>query len=84
MINALAQIPNKIGELLESHAVDLTEAWANVGEGSLDISFSAKIGMNKHGEHVCEVGISFTVERMKDSVTFAWDDKQLNFLKVAK
>ncbi len=83
MKSAIAQIPNKIGDLLESHAVDLTEAWANVGEGSLDLSFSAKIGM-KRGKNVCEVTISFSKEKVKDSVTFEWSDSQPHLFKVAK
>lgn len=83
MKDALSKIPSRVEDLLKSHAKELETAFANVGKGSLDISFSAKIGMNKHGEQVCEVGISFTIEKIKDSVTFAWNDSQLNLLKMA-
>ncbi len=83
MITAIAKIPEEIENLIVNHKNDLQEAWANIGEGELVISFSAKVGI-KNGKGVCEVGISFTKDKVKDSVSFNWDDHQLNLLKVAK
>lgn len=82
MKSARDKIPEKILELLMIHTKDLEEAWANVGGGeALNISFSAKIGFDKQGKPACEVGIAFIKERVKDSVIFNWDDKQLSLLK---
>ncbi len=79
MINALAQIPNKIRDLIEAHAKKLEDAWANTGEGTLLIAFPTKIGL-KNGKNFCEVGINFSVEKCQDSTTFEWNNKQLNLL----
>ncbi len=83
MITALAKIPEEIENLIINHKNDLEDAWANIADGELVISFSAKVGI-KNGKGVCEVGISFTKDKVRDSVNFNWDDKQLNLLKVAK
>ncbi len=82
MKSALAQVPNKIGELIMAHAKDLEEAWANVGDGTLNISFLVKVGFDKTRKGTCEVGITFEREpKVKDSKTFSWSDTQLSLLK---
>lgn len=79
MKSALAQIGTRIDQLIVSHAKDLEEAWANSGD-NMKISFSADIGFESgHGK--CDVGISFTTGKVKDSVSFEWSDKQLSLLQ---
>jgi len=73
-------IPSKIQAMLKDYAEDLEQAWANAGEDPLTISFSAKIGVAK-GKNVCEVIISFTKEKIKDSVTFEWNANQGELFK---
>jgi len=68
-------IPSKIQAMLKDYSEDLEQAWANAGEDPLTISFSAKIGVTK-GKNICEVSISFTKEKVKDSVTFEWSANQ--------
>jgi hypothetical protein len=82
MKDALSRIPSKVEDLIESHAKELEDAWANTGEGTLAISFPVKIGI-KNGKQVCEVGISFVMEKCQDSTIFEWDDRQGNLLKMA-
>ena len=78
MKTALAVIPTKIEELITAHRGDLEEAWANCGEGeTLSISFPVKIGFKK-GKPMCEVGISFVLQKCVDSVEFEWSDKQIH------
>jgi hypothetical protein len=72
---ALSIIPNKIQGMLKYYTEDLEQAWANAGEDPLTISFGAKIGVVK-GKNICEVSISFTKEKIKDSVTFEWSALQ--------
>ena len=74
---ALIQIPKKIEELLDSNLEDLEEAWSICGDESLNISFLIKVGFDKHSKPICEVGISFVKEKIKDSRSFTWDNKQL-------
>lgn len=74
---ALEKIPEKIKELIVRNVDDLVEAWANCGGDPLTISFSAKIGFKKE-KPICEVGISFVKEKIVDSVTFEWDNRQLD------
>ena len=83
---ALILIPEKIKGLLNDYTKDLEEAWANVGENeALNINLSAKIGFDKHSKPACEVTISFIKEKIKGSVTFNWEDRNLNlFSKVEK
>jgi hypothetical protein len=81
--SAIAKIPEKVTELLDLHARDLEEAWANVGDEGLTISLSVKVGFDKAHKGVCDVNLSFTKEKVKDTASFSWDDRQLN-LKVAK
>lgn len=78
MKDALSKIPGKVTELLEAHDHDLKQAWANVGDEGLSISFTAKIGVDKKRIPVCEVSIAFFVERVKDSLSFKWSDKQID------
>ncbi len=84
MKSALREIPIEIAKLLESHTNSLEAAWANIGsEDALNISFSAKIGFDKTTKKpICEVGISFVVEKVKDSNTFPWDDHQMKLAGV--
>jgi hypothetical protein len=84
MRDAVQKIPGKVKELLDLHALDLEQAWANVGDEGLTISLSAKIGFDKARKGICDVTLSFTKEKVKDTASFAWDDFQLNLLKVAK
>jgi hypothetical protein len=72
---ALVIIPSKINVMLKDYAEDLEQAWTNAGEEPLTISFSAKIGVAK-GKCICEVSISFTKEKIKDTVTFEWNPLQ--------
>ena len=73
-------IPSKIQAMLKDYAEDLEEAWANAGEDPLTISFSAKIGVTR-GKNLCGVSISFTKEKVKDSVTFEWRANQGELFK---
>jgi hypothetical protein len=72
---ALLLIPSKIQGMLRDHAEDLEQAWANAGENPLTISFGAKID-TANGKNICEVSISFTEKKVKDSVTFEWSALQ--------
>lgn len=78
--NALLKIPGRIEGLLADYAEDLEQAWTMCGEEPLTISFSAKIGIAK-GKNVCEVGISFTKDKIKDSQTFEWSNVQGDLFK---
>jgi hypothetical protein len=73
-------IPSKIQAMLKDYADDLEQAWANAGEDPLTISFSAKIGVTK-GKNLCEVSISFTEKKVKDSMTFEWSANQGKLFK---
>jgi hypothetical protein len=79
---ALSVIPNKIQGMLKDYVEDLEQAWTNAGEEPLTISFSAKIGIQKGtSKNICEVSISFTKEKVKDSKTFYWDPNQGELFK---
>ncbi len=80
MKSALKKIPDKVQQLIENHADDLQEAWANRGDSDpLNISFPVKIGFRK-GRPVCQVGIKFSKEDVNDSTEFEWNDSQLSLL----
>jgi len=80
--SALIQIPEKIKGLLNDYAIDLEEAWSNLGENeALNVNLSAKIGFDKTGKPACEVIISFIKEKIKGSIIFNWDDKQGGLFK---
>ncbi len=82
MKSALKKIPEKIQQLIENHADDLKEAWANRGEDNpLSISFPVKIGFKK-GRPICQVGIKFSKEDVTDSTEFEWNDSQLSLLSL--
>ncbi len=83
MKSALEQIPSKVAELIESHVKELEDAWGNTGEGTLAIAFPVKIGL-RNGKQMCEVGISFVMEKCQDSTAFEWSDSQPQLFKVAK
>ena len=81
---ALSEIPVKIAELIESYKEDLDKAWLKHEEDEpLSISFGAKVFV-KDGKNQCEVSISFIKERIKDKITFPWDDRQLTFEGIDK
>ena len=85
MKQALILIPEKINGLLNDYVKDLEEAWANVGDGeSLNINLSAKVGFDKHSKPACEVTVSFIKEKIKGSVIFNWNDKQIPLLNAAE
>jgi hypothetical protein len=73
----LDQIPEKIQKLIAEHKGDIEEAFSLLPDDeALTVSFSAKIAIQK-GRKICEVGISFTKEKVKDSLTFSWEDAPL-------
>ncbi len=77
MKEVLDQIPGKIQKLIEGHKEDIKQAFSLLpDEEALNLSFSAKIAIVK-GKKICEVGISFTKEKVKDSLQFSWDDAPL-------
>ena len=76
-------IPSKIQSMLKDYTEDLEQAWANAGEDPLTISFGAKIGIVK-GKNICEVSISFTKEKIKDTVTFEWSALQGDLFNTIK
>jgi len=80
---ALLLIPSKIQGMLRDHAEDLEQAWANAGENPLTISFGAKID-TANGKNICEVSISFTEKKVKDSVTFEWSALQGDLFNTIK
>lgn len=76
MESALQRIPTEISNLLADYRIDLQEAWLKTEAGeALAISFSAKIKPK-----YCEVTMSFTKEKVKDTISFPWDDDQLTLL----
>lgn len=71
------QIPAKIQHLIEKHKGDIEQAFSLLPDDeALNLSFSAKIAIVK-GKKICEVGISFTKEKIKDSIQFSWEDAPL-------
>ncbi len=82
MKSALKKIPEKIQQLIENHADDLKEAWANRGESNpLIISFSARIGFKKN-RPICQVGMKFSKEDVTDSTEFEWNDSHTYWRQV--
>ena len=81
MKSAIAKIPDSVKTLLDLHAKDLEEAWANVDDEKLTISISAKIGFDRSRKGTCDVTLSFVKEKVSDTDSFGWDDFQLNLLK---
>lgn len=77
---ALLLIPSKIQAMLKDYAEDLEQAWTLSGEDPLNISFGAKIGISK-GKNICEVSISFTKDKVKDTSTFYWNPNQGELFK---
>ena len=75
MKSAIGSVPGKISELMANHLVDIADAWANCGETPLKMSFPVEIGF-KNNRGYCKVGIKFSKEKVDDSLTFEWDDKQ--------
>lgn len=78
---AILLIPSKIEAMLKDYAEDLEQAWVNAGDDPLTISFGAKIGIAK-GKNICEVSISFTKDKVKDTSTFYWDPNQGELFKI--
>lgn len=74
-------IPEKVRELLKEHKEEIEETWKKQEEeGGLSINLSAKLS-TKEGNKICDVCISFTKEKVNDKRSFAWDERQGNFLK---
>jgi hypothetical protein len=80
--SAIQKIPEKVKDLLDGHDSDLEEAWANVGDEGLTLSISAKIGFDKQRKGLCDVTLSFVKEKVKDTSSFSWDDRQLTIPKI--
>lgn len=74
---ALDHIPETIRLMIRDYAADLEEAWSNREEDEgLTINFSGKLSTDSQGKNNCDVSISFTKSKIKDKVSFTWDDKQ--------
>lgn len=74
---ALLGIQEKIGKLIGGHQKEIEEAFAILPDDDpLTINFSAKIAIVK-GKKICEVGISFVKEKIKDSCQFSWEGTPL-------
>ena len=75
--NALDQIPEIIRLMLRDYVYDLEEAWTSKEEDEgLSISFSAKLSVDNQGKNNCDVSISFVKSKIKDKVSFNWDERQ--------
>jgi hypothetical protein len=75
--NALNQIPEKIEALIKDYTEDLQKAWQEKeGDESLAIGFAATLSVDKAGKNKCDVFIAFSKGKVKDKLSFTWDDKQ--------
>lgn len=73
-MTVLNQIPEKIQKLIGDYKEDIEKAWLN-RDDELSITLSIKLSV-KEGKNNCEVGISFIKEKIKDKISFTWDDRQ--------
>ena len=74
--SVLDQIPEKVKGLIQDYKDDIIQAWSRKEDGEdLSIGLSAKIFV-KNNQNRCEVCISFVKDKIKDSASFTWDDKQ--------
>ncbi len=85
--SVLDQIPEKVKGLIQDYMDlcehdnserkdDIIQAWSRKEDGEdLSIGLSAKIFV-KNNQNRCEVCISFVKDKIKDSASFTWDDKQ--------
>ena len=77
-------IEERIRELLSNHEEEINEIWKERGEEEdLTISMSVKLGM-KEGQKICDVGISFIKDKVKEKRSFPWDEKQENLFDKKK
>ncbi len=77
-------IEERIRELLTTHEETMNEIWKEHGEEEdLTISMSIKLGM-KEGQKICDVGISFIKEKVKERRSFPWDERQSNLFDKGK
>lgn len=78
IIVPMEAIEERIRELLNKHQEEIDQIWKERGEEEdLTISMSVKLGM-KEGQKICDVGISFIKEKVKEKRSFPWDEKQEN------
>lgn len=75
-MTVLNKIPETVLQLIEDHREAIEAAWLKNDDESLSINFSVKLAA-KDGKNNCEVGISFVKEKVKDKVSFEWDDRQI-------
>ncbi len=77
-------IEARIHELLGDHAQEINDIWKERGEEEdVTISMSVKLRM-KEGQKLCDVGISYVKEKVRESKSFPWDDKQTNLFEKGK
>ncbi len=77
-------IESRIHELLGDHAQEINDIWKDRGEEEdLTISMSIRLRM-KEGQKLCDVGISYVKEKVRESKSFPWDDKQTNLFEKGK
>jgi len=69
--------------MLSDYIDDLEEAWTTAGESPLVISISAKIAVSK-GKNICEISLSFTKEKVKETLTYEWNPNQRSLFEHIK
>ncbi len=71
-------IESRIHELLGEHTQTINDLWKEKGEEEdISISLSVKLRI-KEGQKLCDVGISYIKEKIRESKSFPWDEKQTN------
>jgi len=77
----IEEIEEKIRTLFKEHKEEIEEVWTRRGEEEdLSINMGVKLGI-KEGKNFCVVGMSFVKEKVKDTISFPWDEKQENLFK---
>ena len=77
----IEEIKEKIRTLFKEHKEEIEEVWTRRGEEEdLSINMGVKLGI-KEGKNFCVVGMSFVKEKVKDTISFPWDEKQENLFK---
>lgn len=72
----LDQIPEKVKGLIQDHKDDIIQAWShNKDWMGFNVDFFVRIFV-ENNQNKCDVCISFVKEKIKDSASFTWDDKQ--------
>lgn len=75
------EIEEKIRALFKEHKEEIEEVWTKKGEEEdLTINMGVKLGI-KEGNNYCVVGMSFVKEKVKDTISFPWNEKQENLFK---